>query len=819
MNAAGGISRQRPRHTLVLLALGVAPGACTDPVELSPDPRPALLALYDATGGPGWRNNENWGTDAPVHTWYGVSRLYWTIDGFGLDLSENGLVGPIPRELGRLRNLRVLHLGGNELSGPIPAELGQLHSLWSLRLGGNRLSRPIPHQLGNLGSLRELYVWGNELSGPIPSQLGNLDSLTLLNLGDNRLSGPIPPELGNLTDLWELSLHGNELSGPIPPELGNLSRIELLVLSGNVLSGPLPEWLAELTSLRRLHLDHNNLTGSIPSGLGRISGLRELTLSHNEEMAGPLPSEFTSLRELYALVAGGTGLCAPASPGFQTWLEGIYKRRIANCGDEPSMAYLTQAVQSREFPVPLVAGDEALLRVFVTARRATSQGIPRVRARFYVDGRETHVAEIPGKSDPIPTEVDESSLRMSANAEIPGDVIRPGLEMVVEVDPEGTLEDNLLATKRIPETGRLALDVQAMPVFDLTLIPFVWTDTHDSAIVGLVEAMAADPETHEMLQDTRTLLPIGDLVVTSHEPVLSTTNNALTLLMQTSAIRTMEDVKGYYMGMMSPPTTRAAGVAYRPGWTSFSRPIVDVMAHEFGHNLSLRHAPCGGPRGIDYSFPYPDGSIGVWGYDFRNGGSLVQPSRPDVMAYCRPRWISDYYFTNALRFRLARTEPYLDQTTSLLLWGGVGADSVPFLEPAFVVEAPPALPGSAGEYRLTGRTGGGAVLFSQSFAMPEVADGDGSSSFAFAIPVRDGWEGSLAAITLSGPGGSVTLDARSDLPVAVLRDPRNGRVRGILRNPPESVMQQADPAAALGAGPGLEVLFSRGIPDAAAWRR
>ena len=77
---------------------------------------------------------------------------------------------------------------------------------------------------------------------------------------------------------------------------------------------------------------------------------------------------------------------------------------------------------SRELPVPLVAEEKALLRVFVTARKATSEGIPLVRARFYLGGRETHVEDIPGKSTRIPTEVDESSLSKSANAEISAEV-------------------------------------------------------------------------------------------------------------------------------------------------------------------------------------------------------------------------------------------------------------------------------------------------------------------------------------------------------------------------------------------------------------
>ena len=58
----------------------------------------------------------------------------------------------------------------------------------------------------------------------------------------------------------------------------------------------------------------------------------------------------------------------------------------------------------------------------------------------------------------------------------------------------------------------------------------------------------------------------------------------------------------------------------------------------------------------------------------------------------------------------------------------------------------------------------------------------------------------------------------SDMPMAILHDPRTGQVRGFLRDLP-STMQAAMEAAGQAAGSGLEVLFSRGIPDATAWRR
>ena len=155
-----------------------------------------------------------------------------------------------------------------------------------------------------------------------------------------------------------------------------------------------------------------------------------------------------------------------------------------------------------------------------------------------------------------------------------------------------------------------------------------------------------------MLGDARTLLPVGELAVTTHEPVLSSSNNYFTLFEQTRAIRVMEGGTGYYMGMMSPPITGGGGIAELPGRSSFALPSPGIIAHELGHNLNLRHAPCGGAGGPDVGYPYPDGSVGAWGYDPRDAGRLVHPSALDLMSYCGPLWISDYHFTNALRYRL-----------------------------------------------------------------------------------------------------------------------------------------------------------------------
>ena len=780
-----------------------------------PSDREILVALYEATDGRNWAIADNWLTVAPLGNWYGVwadARGRVT----GLSLSDNELAGPIPAELGDLAALNWLTLSHNNLSGPIPPELGNLPMLDALLLSSNNLAGPIPPEFGRLTRLTDLWLQRNNLSGRIPSELGNLASLGTLNLYENDLSGPIPPELGNLANLNYFTLMDNALSGPIPPELGDLTRLQTLYLENNDLSGPIPRELGSLTNLESLRLDNNDLTGPVPPEFGGMSSLRRLSLTNNSGMSGALPAGLTALR-LEALLAGGTDLCAPPDPGFQAWLEGVHRRRVAACAKgDPPMAYVTQAVQSQEYPVPLVAGEKALLRVFVTAALHTTVGIPPVQARFYLNGTERHVMDIPAKTTAIPTEVLEHNLSVSANAEIPGEIVQPGLEVVIEIDPDGTLDPGLGVAKRIPDTGRMVLDVRDMPVFDLTVIPFLWSADPDRAVVETAGAMEADPEGHELLWDTRTLLPIGDLKVTAHEPVLSSSNSKFVLLAETRAIRAMEGGTGHYMGMMSGPLNPGGGVASRPGRVNFSSLNASTVAHELGHNMSLRHAPCGNPNTVDPSFPHRDGSTGAWGYDFRDGGSLVGPEYKDLMSYCEPEWISDYHFANALRFRLFDERPPLVAATSLLLWGGLDAEGEPFLNPAFVVDAPPALPDSAGEHRIAGRTASGDELFALSFTMPEVVDGDGGSSFAFVLPAQPGWAGNLATLTLSGPGGSVTLDSDTDLPMTILLDPSTGQVRGILQDLPQADAAALAPQAGFDS---LDVLFSRGIPDAAAWSR
>ncbi len=313
----------------------------------NPD-RAVLETVYDALGGDDWITNTNWGTDAPLDTWYGVTTNE-TGRVVALDLRENGLAGEIPAVVGRLRILEQLDLALNRVDENLPESAADARKLdgagfrrdahegleegrrgrlgdpgrfsvgasfppaasghhaksrerpeYSMALRSDGITGPIPRELGNLSNLKELWLAGNSLSGAIPRELENLSKLESLWLPSNSLTGTIPRGLGNLSNLEYLSLWANSLTGGIPPELGSLSRLRYLYLDNNELTGRIPRELGNLSNLEYLSLDNNELTGRIPRELGNLSRLELLRLWGNS-LTGTIPPELGNLSRLKVL--------------------------------------------------------------------------------------------------------------------------------------------------------------------------------------------------------------------------------------------------------------------------------------------------------------------------------------------------------------------------------------------------------------------------------------------------------------------------------------------------------------------------------------
>ena len=118
-----------------------------------------LLAAKDSLRGTA---TLNWSVDTAIASWDGVSVSGTPGRVRGLDLSDEGLNGAIPGELGDLYELTALDLSDNSLTGDIPEELGWLYNLGEVRLSGNTLTGCLPVELesaatNDLPSLNLLY--------------------------------------------------------------------------------------------------------------------------------------------------------------------------------------------------------------------------------------------------------------------------------------------------------------------------------------------------------------------------------------------------------------------------------------------------------------------------------------------------------------------------------------------------------------------------------------------------------------------------------------------------------------------------------------
>ena len=540
-----------------------------------------------------------------------------------------------------------------------------------------------------------------------------------------------------------------------------------------------------------------------------------LPVSDGSDQYNPSPSTRTVTVNgaATASVAYATGSTA----GFNLRVDGVY---------------LVQSVQTYDRTVPLVRDRDALLRVFVTANQVNT-AMPDVDVTLYADGVSIAEMTIPAPGLTTPLAPDEATLNSSWNVILDKSLIQSNLSITATVDPgnaiaEGDESDNVFPASGIP----LALDVRTVDPFQVMFVPVI---TKVNGRQGNVTtANRAD-----YLETTTRMHPIESWDATVHAVYTTSTNLALqsdngnnawsVILGEIYALRNAESGTRYYYGVVDPNySSGVAGVGYigapvAIGWDK-SGSRGGIAAHEWGHNWGRQHAPCGGAGSPDDNYPYPNGEIGVVGYDVVNE-SFRPADAHDLMGYCSNEWISDYTYRGVMDWRSAESFSALREgaiQSGMLVWGRI-EDGRAVLEPAVQVTARPSLPSRRGPYRLEGRGVGGGRLFGLDFApMETAAEPTAAKHFAFVVPMRAEAAVRLASLHLAGPGvrassaqsleapgvtatraaaGRLSLrwDATKS-PMLLVRDPVTGEVLSFARGGASEVATDRDEVVVTASG-------------------
>lgn len=329
---------------------------------------------------------------------------------------------------------------------------------------------------------------------------------------------------------------------------------------------------------------------------------------------------------------------------------------------------LTQSTQTLDNSVPIVAGKDGLIRVFVLANQSNTAA-PAVRITLQnngvtVPGYPKYVTA-PGSSTPV--SLDESQLSSSWNLAVPGtDLTTTGggyYYVQAEVDP-------YLTVAEADETNNALvapLSGTTVPIFKTTIFPVALsTGTGDisEANKGTWVARLA-----EMYPVSSVDVAVGATFTSS--VTLSSDGTGWSTLLSDLAAKHLADNASdrYYFGALSVGySSGVAGVGYVPpdptysfkyrtaiGWDKTGYKdggnFPEVFAHETGHNMGRQHSPCGSAASPDPGYPYAGGLIGVWGYDTTTGQLKSPATYKDIMGYCTPDWVSDYVYKKILDFR------------------------------------------------------------------------------------------------------------------------------------------------------------------------
>ncbi len=324
--------------------------------------------------------------------------------------------------------------------------------------------------------------------------------------------------------------------------------------------------------------------------------------------------------------------------------------------------------------VPIVAGRDALLRIFVKPEAGFVAGTITARVKVQRKGDKGLESKIFSGTKAVSAASSDGDLGSTINVVIPAAALVPGVSFGVVLNAKVTSEaPKGLHSARYPRDGALA-DFGVAPGGDVLKVVLVPMRYQGDGSGRLPDTSATQVEFYRdqffrkypvARVDIRIHAPIDYSSVVTHDAGIGDMLNVI------GGLHTKEKAADneYYIGLLQPAAKFwdfcgsgcVAGLSFvgSPSsvWWGYSGAdwAAGVGAHEVGHAHGLPHAPCGttDPDFWPSDADHQSAKLGSWGWDpvekklFDPGGDANESAKGtyrDVMSYCGPTWIGDFNY-------------------------------------------------------------------------------------------------------------------------------------------------------------------------------
>lgn len=302
-----------------------------------------------------------------------------------------------------------------------------------------------------------------------------------------------------------------------------------------------------------------------------------------------------------------------------------------------------QVAQNATADVPLVRGKPTAIRLFPVADNVAGLEDVPIQVTLRKAGAVIFDTRInSGVVFPVPSITDGMQGVM---VPLPPALDIEGATLQVTIDPDNTIAefDEWDNSTPIPGDDPPTVAMVSVPTLHIRLVPVApqggtLPSVTSTTIASISELM-------------RTIYPTASVDVTVRSGGIITTypwpdrTALIDVLGELDVERTADGYTGSYYGVQQVGAIGGiVGIAWLGGRSALGTAQGEVFAHEIGHNLGLAHPPGCGADNANTGYPYPDGQIGLRGFDPRSG-QAVPPWAIDMMGYCPGfKWISGGHY-------------------------------------------------------------------------------------------------------------------------------------------------------------------------------